>query len=58
MDYADLFDFLRQPGAFAPARRYFAGLPKVQDRLNLLTGPADAGGSAGTLAGHAGATAR
>ena len=35
--YADLFDFLRQPGAFAPGTKMsFAGLPKVQDRLNLM----------------------
>lgn len=35
--YADLFDFLRQPAAFVPGTKMtFGGLPRTQDRLNLL----------------------
>ena len=36
-NYADLFNFLRQPAAFAPGTKMsFAGLPRVQDRLNVI----------------------
>jgi len=35
--YADLFTFLRQPAAFVPGTKMgFAGLPRVQDRLNVI----------------------
>ena len=35
--YADLFEYLRQPAAVIPGMKMsFAGLPKPQDRLNLL----------------------
>jgi cytochrome c len=35
--YADLFQFIRQPAAFVPGTKMgFAGLPRAQDRLNLL----------------------
>ena len=35
--YGELFDFLRQPGAVVPGTKMsFAGLPKVQDRLNVM----------------------
>jgi cytochrome c len=34
---ADLFNFLRQPAAFAPGTKMsFAGLPRVQERLNVI----------------------
>jgi cytochrome c len=35
--YADLFNFLRQPAAFAPGTKMsFAGLPRPQERLNVI----------------------
>jgi cytochrome c len=35
--YADLFNFLRQPAAFAPGTKMsFAGLPRAQERLNVI----------------------
>jgi cytochrome c len=35
--YADLFQYLKQPGAFIPGNKMaFAGLPKAQDRLDLI----------------------
>jgi cytochrome c len=35
--YADLFTFLRQPAAFVPGTKMtFAGLPRMQDRLNVI----------------------
>jgi cytochrome c len=35
--YADLFNFLRQPAAYAPGTKMsFAGLPRAQDRLNVM----------------------
>ena len=35
--YADLFAFLRQPAAYAPGTKMgFAGLPRVQDRVNVI----------------------
>jgi cytochrome c len=35
--YADLFNFLRQPAAFVPGTKMtFGGLPRAQDRLNLI----------------------
>jgi len=35
--YADLFNFLRQPAVFAPGTKMsFAGLPRPQDRLNVI----------------------
>ena len=35
--YADLFQFLRQPASFVPGTKMtFAGLPKAQDRLNVM----------------------
>ncbi len=35
--YADLFNFLRQPAAFVPGTKMgFAGLPRGQDRLNVI----------------------
>ena len=35
--YADLFDFLRQPGAFAPGTKMsFAGLPKGSERADVI----------------------
>jgi cytochrome c len=35
--YADLFNFLRQPAAFAPGTKMsFAGLPRTADRLNVI----------------------
>ena len=34
---ADLFNFLRQPAAFAPGTKMsFAGLPRAQERLNVI----------------------
>jgi cytochrome c len=35
--YADIFQYLKQPGAFIPGNKMaFAGLPRAQDRLDLL----------------------
>jgi cytochrome c len=35
--YADLYEFLRQPAVFAPGTKMgFAGLPRSEDRLNLI----------------------
>jgi cytochrome c len=35
--YAELFNFLRQPAAFAPGTKMsFAGLPRAQERLNVI----------------------
>jgi cytochrome c len=35
--YPDLFNFLRQPAVFVPGTKMsFAGLPKPQDRLNVM----------------------
>jgi cytochrome c len=35
--YEDLFTFLQQPGVYAPGTKMaFAGLPRTQDRLNLI----------------------
>ncbi|HMI97949.1 MAG TPA: cytochrome c family protein [Micropepsaceae bacterium] len=35
--YADLFNFLRQPAVYAPGTKMsFAGLPRTQDRLNVI----------------------
>ena len=35
--YPDLFNFLRQPAVFAPGTKMsFAGLPRPQDRLNVI----------------------
>jgi cytochrome c len=35
--YAELFNFLRQPAAFAPGTKMsFAGLPRASDRLNVI----------------------
>jgi cytochrome c len=35
--YADLFEFLKQPAVFIPGTKMtFAGLPKPQDRLNVI----------------------
>jgi cytochrome c len=35
--YADLYEFLRQPVAYAPGTKMaFAGVPRTQDRLNLI----------------------
>jgi cytochrome c len=35
--YADLYEFLRQPAVFVPGTKMgFAGLPRSQDRLNLI----------------------
>ena len=35
--YADLFNFLRQPAAFTPGTKMsFAGLPRAQERLNVI----------------------
>lgn len=35
--YEDLFTFLRQPATFVPGTKMtFAGLPKAQDRLNVI----------------------
>ena len=35
--YADLFTFLAQPAVFAPGTKMtFAGLPRAQDRLNVI----------------------
>ena len=35
--YADLYTFLRQPAAFAPGTKMsFAGLPRTQDRMNVI----------------------
>ena len=35
--YADLFNFLRQPAIFVPGTKMsFAGLPRAQDRLNVI----------------------
>jgi cytochrome c len=36
-NYAELFNFLRQPAAFAPGTKMsFAGLPRAADRLNVI----------------------
>jgi cytochrome c len=35
--YEDLFNFLQQPGAFAPGTKMaFAGVPRTLDKLNLI----------------------
>jgi cytochrome c len=35
--YADLFEFLRQPAAYVPGTKMsFAGLPRAQERLNVI----------------------
>ena len=35
--YADLYEFLRQPAVYVPGTKMgFAGLPRSQDRLNLI----------------------
>ena len=35
--YEDLYHFLQQPGVFAPGTKMaFAGLPRTQDKLNLI----------------------
>ena len=35
--YAELFNFLRQPAAYAPGTKMsFAGLPRPADRLNVI----------------------
>jgi len=35
--YADLFEFLRQPAVYVPGTKMsFAGLPRAQDRLNVI----------------------
>jgi cytochrome c len=35
--YAELFAFLRQPAAFVPGTKMsFAGLPRAQERLNVI----------------------
>lgn len=35
--YEDLFHFIHQPGAFAPGTKMaFAGVPRTQDKLNLI----------------------